>query len=129
MTVAKTMGAATVSMEVLAFWTDPEAMLVLVGGDMLGSVKLVSKVFSIVWKNELTCGSTVRAGTSALRGSAGLRRIDRGRRVGSWRRAALRRLVGLGRRARLCSRTALRRSTTLGRHVARRGRVGSSGST
>jgi hypothetical protein len=80
------MGAATVSMEVLAFWTDPDAMLVLVGGDMLGSVKFVSKLFSIVWKHQLTCGSTVRAGASALRGSAGLRRVDRRRRVGSWGR-------------------------------------------
>lgn len=111
------MGAATVSMEVLAFRTDPDAILVLVEGDMPGSVEFVSKLFSIVWKHQLTCGSTVRAGAGALRGSAGLRRVDRGRRVGPWGRAALGRLVGL------------RRSTTLGRHVARRGRVGSSGST
>ena len=44
MTAAKTTGAATVSIDVLAFWTDPDAMLVLVGGDMLGSVKLISEI-------------------------------------------------------------------------------------
>jgi hypothetical protein len=47
MATAIIIGAATVSMEVLAFWVDPEAMLVLVGGAMLGSVKLVNKVFLI----------------------------------------------------------------------------------
>jgi hypothetical protein len=48
MTAAITMGAATVSMEVLTFRVDPEAMLVLVGGAMLGSVKLVNKVAPFV---------------------------------------------------------------------------------
>lgn len=42
-----TMEAATVNIEALAFWSEPEDMLVSVADGMFGSVVLVSKMLSV----------------------------------------------------------------------------------